>query len=100
MYRIIEEATSTIHITTYILGRGDVGEALIALLARRASRGVSVRLLLDSVGSWRIGRRDLAPCSRRGPASPTSCPSCTFPSGAGRTCETIARSWSSIAGSH
>jgi cardiolipin synthase len=66
LYRIIEEATSTVHITTYILGRGDVGDALIALLARQASRGVSVRLLLDSVGSWRIGRHYLAPLLKKG----------------------------------
>ena len=65
-YQIIEEATSTIHITTYILGRGDVGEALIGLLATKASSGVSVRLLLDSVGSWRIGKRYLAPLLKAG----------------------------------
>lgn len=65
-YQTIEEAASTIHITTYILGRGDVGDALLALLARKASSGVSVRLLLDSVGSWRIGRHYLAPLLKEG----------------------------------
>jgi cardiolipin synthase len=65
-YRTIDEANSTIHITTYILGRGDVGEALVALLAKKASSGVSVRMLLDSVGSWRIGRRFLAPLLKAG----------------------------------
>ena len=100
IYQIIEEATSTIHITTYILGRDDVGDALIALLARKASSGVSVRLLLDSVGSWRIGRHYLGPCSKRALTSLISCLSCTYPSGVGRTCGIIARSWSSIAGSH
>ncbi len=64
--RIINEARGTIHITTYILGRGDVGDTLIALLARKAAGGVSVRLLLDSVGSWRIGRRYLAPLVEQG----------------------------------
>ncbi len=65
-YQIIEQATSTIHITTYILGCCDVGDALTALLARKAARGVKVRLLLDSVGSWRIGKRYLAPLRKSG----------------------------------
>ena len=65
-YQIIEQATSTIHITTYILGRGDVGDALTALLARKAASGVSVRLMLDSVGSWRIGKHYLAPLRKAG----------------------------------
>ena len=64
--RIVESARSTIHITTYILGRGEVGRELVLLLARQASRGVSVRLLLDSVGSWRIGRHTLSPLLRQG----------------------------------
>ena len=66
LYRIIEGATTTIHVTTYILGRDDVGDALIALLARKAASGVSVRLLLDSVGSWRVGRHYLAPLLKEG----------------------------------
>ncbi len=66
IYQILEGANSSIHITTYILGCGDVGNALIALLAKKASSGVSVRLLLDSVGSWRIGRHYLAPLLKAG----------------------------------
>ena len=65
-YQIIEQATSTIHITTYILGRCDVGDALTALLARKAASGISVRLMLDSVGSWRIGKHYLAPLRKAG----------------------------------
>jgi cardiolipin synthase A/B len=59
--RLIEEARSTIHITTYILGRDEGSQALIELLKRRAAAGVTVRLLLDGVGCWRVGRRSLAP---------------------------------------
>ena len=64
--RILEEARSTIHITTYILGRDGVGRELIALLARRAASGVTVRLLLDDLGSWRVGRRFLGPLLQAG----------------------------------
>ncbi len=35
-------------------------------LAQRAAEGVSVRLLLDDVGSWKIGRRYLAPLLKEG----------------------------------
>ena len=66
LVRIIDEAKRTIHITTYILGRDAVGEAIVARLARRASEGVEVRLLLDDVGSWRVGRRFLAPLTEAG----------------------------------
>jgi cardiolipin synthase len=64
--RMIEEARSTIHITTYILGRDEGSQTLIDLLTRRAAEGVAVRLLLDDVGSWRIRRRHLAPLINAG----------------------------------
>ena len=35
-------------------------------LAKRAAEGVGVRLLLDDVGSWRVGRRFLAPLTAAG----------------------------------
>ena len=45
-YGTIERPTSTIHITTYILGRGDVGKMILSLCLRgRPASGVSVRLL-------------------------------------------------------
>ena len=54
-YRIcseIEAAEHTIHIATYILSNDDTGKRIVDLLATRAQQGVSVRLLLDSLGSW------------------------------------------------
>lgn len=53
-YAALEEnirgARHSIHITTFILGRDDVGRRLVRLLAQRAREGVKVRLLLDAVG--------------------------------------------------
>ncbi len=66
LVRIINGATSTIHITTYIFGRGEVGTEFVRLLAAKAAEGVSVRLLLDDVGSWWVGRRFLAPLLAEG----------------------------------
>ena len=48
----IESAEHTIHIATYILNRDATGKEIVALLAKRAAEGVTVRLLLDSLGSW------------------------------------------------
>jgi cardiolipin synthase len=64
--RLIEQARATIHIATYILGRDEGSRALVDCLTRRAAEGVSVRLLLDDVGSWRVRRRDVAPLIEAG----------------------------------
>jgi cardiolipin synthase len=58
----IENAEHTIHIATYILGSDQSGRTITDLLAKRAAEGVTVRLLLDSLGSWnctRVARRKI-----------------------------------------
>lgn len=50
LFHLLENAKQSIHITTFILGRDDVGRAIVSLLARKAREGVQVRLLLDSLG--------------------------------------------------
>jgi cardiolipin synthase len=59
--KILNEARSTIHVTTYILGRDDASRALLECLARQARAGVSVQLLIDDWGSWRVRRWSLTP---------------------------------------
>jgi cardiolipin synthase A/B len=61
MMRIIDSAERTLHVTTYVLGRDAVGEAVVARLARRAAEGVEVQVLLDAVGSWWTGHRFVRP---------------------------------------
>jgi cardiolipin synthase A/B len=63
---MIEEARSTIHITTYILGWDEGSRALLDRLAARAREGVSVRLLIDDLGSWRLRRRNLKALTEAG----------------------------------
>lgn len=48
----IGAATTSIHITTFILGRDEVGRAIVKRLAQRASEGIDVRLLVDALGSF------------------------------------------------
>jgi cardiolipin synthase len=66
LVRILDEAEQSIYITTYILGRDPVGKAIVERLAKRAREGLEVRLLLDDVGSWRVGRKFLAPLEEAG----------------------------------
>lgn len=56
---MIDEARSTIHITTYILGWDEGSRAMIDRLIQRAGEGIAVRLLIDDLGSWRLRRRNL-----------------------------------------
>lgn len=52
----IRAAEHSILLTTFILGREEVGRAIIDLLAERARAGVKVRLLVDGLGSFLAGR--------------------------------------------
>ncbi|MBS3821779.1 MAG: cardiolipin synthase [Planctomycetes bacterium] len=47
----IDRAKRTIHIETYIFEPDDIGRDILNRLARRAGQGVTVRLLLDAIGS-------------------------------------------------
>lgn len=56
---LIDGATRSIHLTTFILADDEVGRSLIARLAARARAGVAVRVLVDAVGGlavrpWRL----------------------------------------------
>lgn len=50
---LVDGAERTLDICTYVLGGGPVGRAVADRLAQRAAAGVQVRLLIDTVGSWR-----------------------------------------------
>ena len=50
LIRIIDGATKSVHIMTFILGHDAVGREIVELLAKKAKEGVQVRLLLDSLG--------------------------------------------------
>jgi cardiolipin synthase A/B len=63
---MIEEARSTIHITTYILGWDEGSRVMLERLTERAREGLEVRLLIDDLGSWRLPRRKLAPLTQAG----------------------------------
>lgn len=56
---LIEQAETSIHMETYIFEPDDVGRDILDRLATRAAQGVSVRLLLDAVGSHHMRKKHL-----------------------------------------
>ena len=58
---LIQSATHTIHIATFILGKDTTGRTIIENLAQKASQSVRVFLLLDALGSTKIHRSFLSP---------------------------------------
>ncbi len=66
LVRLIETAEHQILITTFILSRDEVGRDIVERLSRKAGAGVSIRLLLDDVGSMFTTRRFLSPLLNNG----------------------------------
>ena len=63
---LIEKAEHAIYAATYVLGCDATGRAIVKALARRASQGVNVYLLMDAIGSVKVDRHFLAPLHAAG----------------------------------
>src|SRR5689334_7380290 len=61
IFDCIRRAKDHVHLEYYIFEPDNIGTALRDLLIERAREGVTVRLLLDALGSKRIGRKFIAP---------------------------------------
>jgi cardiolipin synthase len=57
---VIDSATATLDVCTFILGRDRLGDEIGAALRAKAEQGVRVRLLIDGIGAWLGGRLDVA----------------------------------------
>ncbi len=66
MLHAIEAATTRIHLETYILRSDEVGRHFLSALTERASAGVDVRVLYDSIGSRGLDATALEPLRRAG----------------------------------
>ena len=66
LWETVSGARERLDLSTFILGRDAFGDALLAMLAERARAGVSVRLLVDGVGTWMGGRRDFSEAQAAG----------------------------------
>lgn len=59
LFSDIENAKHHVHILYYIFREDDLGKKLCSLLAKKASEGIEVRVLLDHVGSRFISKRQI-----------------------------------------
>lgn len=50
LIELLESAQESIHVMVFILGHDEVGKRIVEVLARKAAKGVKVRLLLDALG--------------------------------------------------
>ena len=68
LWQVIDGASHTLDVCTYILGNDSLGAMVVQRLAAKARAGVRVRLLLDGLGRWIGGRPDLKPLAAAGVA--------------------------------
>lgn len=61
LVNLLKSAQDSVEIATFILGRDEVGKALVQILAQKAGEGLEVRLLLDALGSLRARGRFVQP---------------------------------------
>lgn len=66
LVRLIDGAQKSIHISTFIFRPDAVGRLILTKLAEKAAAGVSVRLLMDGVGSLHTRPRHLRKLTRAG----------------------------------
>ena len=66
IFDAVRAARHHVHLEYYIFEPDHIGTALRDLLAEKARQGVRVRLLVDAMGSKRLGRRFLAPLRAAG----------------------------------
>ena len=66
LWEIIDSATRTLDVGTFLVGNDRLGHALIERLSARARAGVKVRLMIDGMGSLPLPWRFFAPLQRAG----------------------------------
>lgn len=59
LFAALEKARHHIHLEYYIIDNDETGKRLKEILIRKSQEGVEVRLIIDDVGSWGLGRRYL-----------------------------------------
>jgi len=63
---LIENARRSVYIATFILGKDETGSTIVRALARKASQGLKICLLLDALRSVRISNNFLLPLLKAG----------------------------------
>ena len=63
---LITDVSSSLEISTFLLGRDALGNEIVEMLKQRARAGVKVRLLIDGIGIYLGGYTDLKELERSG----------------------------------
>jgi len=63
---LIENARHSVYIATFILGKDETGRAIVHALAKKATQGLKICLLIDALGSVRISKNFLLPLLEAG----------------------------------
>jgi cardiolipin synthase len=58
---LIQNARHCVYVATFVLGKDETGKAILQALAKKASQGLKICLLLDALGSVRISKKFLLP---------------------------------------
>ena len=66
IFQAVRDARDHVHLEYYIFEPDNIGTALRDLLTDKAREGVTVRLLVDALGSGRLGRDFIAPLLEAG----------------------------------
>ncbi|MTI46426.1 cardiolipin synthase [Sporosalibacterium faouarense] len=53
----LEQATHHIHLEYFIIRNDEIGNKIKDILIKKANAGIEVRLIYDSVGCWKIGKK-------------------------------------------
>ena len=61
LIKLIDEAEDSILLLTFILSEDEIGTEIVKKIAKRASEGLTVRILLDGVGSMHTKKEFLQP---------------------------------------
>lgn len=66
IFKAIKKATHHIHLEYYILENDNIGNQLKALLIEKSREGVEVRIIIDDVGSWSLGKKFISDLQKHG----------------------------------
>ncbi len=61
LMNLIDEAQTSIYLLTFILSEDEIGKEVVKRIAKRAAQGVTVRVLLDGLGSMHTRKNFLKP---------------------------------------
>jgi len=66
LIKLIDEAKTSIFLLTFILAEDKVGKEVVKRIAKRAAEGITVRVLLDGLGSMKTKKKFIKPIIESG----------------------------------